>query len=109
MISEPGDLLITCKGTIGEMAINNFGQAHIARQIMAIRNIFGLDLKYLSLCVGFYANQIRKAAKGLIPGISRENLLDLILPMPPLNYQTRVVACMELLTNTISSIDKSLN
>lgn len=36
VITEYGDLLLTCKGTIGEMAINDFGSAHIARQIMAI-------------------------------------------------------------------------
>ena len=33
VVTEVGDLLLTCKGTIGEMALNNFGKAHIARQI----------------------------------------------------------------------------
>ena len=42
VITQKGDLLLTCKGTIGEMAFNSFGEAHIARQIMAIRNIYGL-------------------------------------------------------------------
>ena len=36
-ISVSGDLLITCKGTIGQMAFNTIGEIHIARQIMAIR------------------------------------------------------------------------
>lgn len=31
VITNYGDLLITCKGTIGEIAINDFGKAHIAR------------------------------------------------------------------------------
>ena len=30
VITKTGDLLLTCKGTIGEMAFNNFGDAHIA-------------------------------------------------------------------------------
>lgn len=40
VISVLGDLLITCKGTIGEMAFNTIGDIHIARQIMAIRSSF---------------------------------------------------------------------
>ena len=51
VITNYGDLLITCKGTIGEIAINDFGKAHIARQIMAIRNIYNLNIDYLSLCL----------------------------------------------------------
>ena len=29
VITEAGDLLLTCKGTIGGMAFNDFGNAHI--------------------------------------------------------------------------------
>ena len=74
VITEAGDLLLTCKGTIGGMAFNDFGNAHIARQIMAIRNTFALNSEYLALCMGFYINAIKGAAKGLIPGISREDI-----------------------------------
>lgn len=72
VLTETGDLLFTCKGTIGEMAFNDFGTAHIARQIMAIRNTFGLNTEYLAFCMKFYIHKIKDAAKGLIPGISRE-------------------------------------
>ena len=109
VMTEAGDLLLTCKGTIGEMAFNNFGTAHIARQIMAIRNIFALNSEYLALCMGFYINAIRKAAKGLIPGISREDILNLILPVPSLDYQARVVKLAADVTNILSAIEKSLN
>ena len=51
VITQYGDLLITCKGTIGEMAFNDFGDAHIARQIMAIRNTFNLNSEFLSYCL----------------------------------------------------------
>lgn len=109
VITETGDLLLTCKGTIGEMAFNNFGSAHIARQIMAIRNIFDLNSEYLALCMGFYINAIKNAAKGLIPGISREDILNLILPIPSLNYQARVVDRVAALTSILTSMEKSLN
>ena len=45
-ISVIGDLLITCKGTIGQMAFNSIGEIHIARQIMAIRGIV-ISLEYI--------------------------------------------------------------
>ncbi len=109
VITEIGDLLLTCKGTIGEMAFNDFGSAHIARQIMAIRNKFTLNSEYLALCMGFYINAIKNAAKGLIPGISREDILNLILPIPALNYQEKVVERMVEVTNILSSMEKSLS
>ena len=46
VISILGDLLITCKGTIGEMSFNTIGDIHIARQIMALRSSF-VNLKYI--------------------------------------------------------------
>ena len=109
VITEIGDLLLTCKGTIGEMAFNNFGSAHIARQIMAIRNKFTLNSEYLALCMDFYINAIKNAAKGLIPGISREDILNLILPVPALNYQAKVVEKVVEVTNILNSLEKSLS
>ena len=108
VITKSGDLLLTCKGTIGEMAFNNFGDAHIARQVMAIRNTFALNHQYLALCITAYISAIKNAAKGLIPGISREDILNLILPIPSLNYQIRVVEQVTKLTSLpCSSIEGS--
>ena len=108
VITETGDLLLTCKGTVGEMAFNNFGTAHIARQIMAIRNTFDLNAEYLKLCLGFYIMAIKNAAKGLIPGVSREDILNLILPVPPKTYQAQVVEQVSVLMSIITLIEKSL-
>ena len=109
VITEAGDLLLTCKGTIGGMAFNDFGNAHIARQIMAIRNTFALNSEYLALYMRFYINAIKDAAKGLIPGISREDILNLILPVPSPNYQAKIVERVAEVTNILSAIEKSLN
>lgn len=109
VITEMGDLLFTCKGTIGEMAFNDFGNAHIARQIIAIRNVFGLNMEYLSLCIGFHINAIKNAAKGLIPGISRADILNLIIPIPSLNYQMHVVLRMAELNDILAMMKKGLN
>lgn len=109
VITNYGDLLITCKGTIGEIAINDFGEAHIARQIMAIRNIYNLNIDYLSLCLQFYIESIKQSAKGLIPGISREDVLNIILPVPPNKYQIVVVEAIQKYKEILSSTEANLN
>lgn len=109
VITKIGDLLITCKGTVGEMAFNTFGDAHIARQIMAMRNIYNLNIEYLSLCISFYIESLKTSAKGLIPGISREDILNLILPLPSEKYQMSMVRRVNELFKIIDSIKKSLN
>ena len=109
VLTETGDLLLTCKGSIGKMAFNDFGTAHIARQIMAIRNTFGLNSQYLELCMEFYIHKIKGAAKGLIPGISREDILNLILPVPPVKYQRQVVLQVQKINYLLSLIEKNLS
>lgn len=103
VVSETGDLLLTCKGTVGEMAFNDFGNAHIARQIMAIRNIYNLDSEYMALCIKYYFDTLVISAKGLIPGISREDILNLILPIPPQQYQNRLVLQMKEIDKAVAS------
>lgn len=109
VITKTGDLLLTCKGTIGEMALNNFGDAHIARQVMAIRNTSTLNPEYLALCITAHISAIKNVAKGLIPGISREDILNLILPVPSPNYQAKIVERVAEVTNILSAIEKSLS
>ena len=109
VITKSGDLLLTCKGTVGEMAFNDFGDAHIARQIMAIKNVYNLDSEYLELCIKYYLNLIITNAKGLIPGISREDILNLILPLPPKQYQRRTVLLIKKIDAAMSSVINNAN
>ena len=93
-ISDKGDLLLTCKGTIGSMAFNNIGQIHIARQVMAITS-FGIDLKYIKCFLQSNLSILEKNANSMIPGISRNTLLDMPFPLPPIKEQQRIVAQIE--------------
>ena len=89
-VSEEGDLLITCKGTIGTMAFNNIGSIHIARQIMAIHSK-DVDLHYLKLYFELNIGKLESQANSLIPGISREVVLNSLVPIPPLQEQIKIV------------------
>ena len=93
-ISNKGDLLLTCKGTIGSMAFNDIGQIHIARQVMAITS-YGIDLKYIKCFLQSNLSILEKNANSMIPGISRNTLLGMLFPLPPLKEQQRIVAQIE--------------
>ena len=89
-ISTKGELLFTCKGTVGEMAINRFDAAHIARQIMAITPCEYEMLPYITLLLKAMVEDIKSHAKGVIPGIERNTLLARLIPVPPLAEQNRI-------------------
>ena len=91
VISEKDDLLFTCKGTIGETAFNNIGKVHIARQIMALRSYGALCMPYLSFVLKKHISIIQETAHGIIPGISRDDMLAVLIPFPPLAEQMRIV------------------
>lgn len=89
-ISNKGELLFTCKGTVGEMAINQFDAAHIARQIMSITPCEYEMLPYIALFLKAMVEDIKSHAKGVIPGIERNTLLARLIPVPPLAEQKRI-------------------
>ena len=66
-----GDILLTCKGTVGTMAVLQEPQVHIARQIMAIRPISELYVPYIQLVLDTLVENLKAAAKSMIPGIAR--------------------------------------
>ena len=108
VVSDYGDLLLTCKGTVGELAINTVGSVHIARQIMAISGTSHFNQKYLFICIMAYISRIRASAKGLIPGISREDILELVLPIPPKRHQGLIVEKVDSLLLLLGTIEQSL-
>ena len=89
VISHLGDLLITCKGTIGEMAYNKIGDLHIARQVMAINS--DLNIEYVEKYLRSKITALQAQAKSMIPGISRTDIENALIPIPPIFEQQRIV------------------
>ena len=85
-----GDILLTCKGTVGTMAVLQESQVHIARQIMAIRPIGELYVSYIQLVLQTLVESLKAAAKSMIPGIARDDVLQSLFPVPPFNEQQRI-------------------
>ena len=104
-----GDLLIVCKGSgVGKMAYCTVTEAHIARQIQCIRNVYSyVSLKYIKYVITYFLNEVTSQANGLIPGIARDVLLSHIIPLPPLSEQKRIVAKIEELMHLVDEYDKA--
>ena len=109
VIAKQNDLLIVCKGSgVGKMAICNIEQGHIARQIQALRNSYKLaNLQYIKYVIEVNLGPIISYANGIIPGLPRDILLDLILPLPPLAEQRRIVKAVDELFEQIDIIERS--
>ena len=104
VISQLHDVLITVKGTIGKTAINNVGNIHIARQIMAFKSETYILPEYILLVFQNNVNSLNLANNSLIPGIKRDNLLNIKFPLFSIQKQREICSlnskCFELL-NTI--------
>ena len=104
-IAKENDLLITCKGTIGTMAYLEFEQAHIARQIMAIRFNEMLSPSFIKSVVSTHISALQEAAQSIIPGIARNDMLNLLVPLPSLLEQNRIVERLSDIFTLIDELD----
>ena len=86
-----GDLLLTCKGTVGLIAFLQCENAHIARQIMSLKAFSCIDMNYLKYFVLSYIAELQRKAKSMIPGISRDDVLQTLCPIPPYKEQQRII------------------
>ena len=99
-----GDLLLTCKGTVGTMAFLTEEKAHIARQIMGISTYKQINIDYVKIFLESYINILKAKAKSMIPGISRDDVLNILFPSPPLSEQQRIVNKVNQLLPQISKL-----
>ena len=109
VIGKLGDLLIVCKGSgVGKMCICNVDKIHIARQIQIIRNFSNaISLSYVKSVLEANLQTIISNAQGVIPGISREHILNLLIPLPPTNEQYEIDKILQEILPFINRYAKS--
>ncbi|ASK93222.1 restriction endonuclease subunit S [Xanthomonas campestris pv. trichodesmae] len=91
--SSRGDILLTVKGSgVGKTNFVDQKEIAISRQLMAIRPIL-LDTQYTRYLLLSMAEHFQGKSIGIaIPGISREDVLEAPIRLPPLAEQHRIVA-----------------
>ena len=109
VFSELGDVLLTCKGTVGKITINKIGKVHIARQIMSLRPCKEIDKKYLAYYLMSIVKSLINRAKSMIPGIDRKTVLGMSIPVPPFAEQHRIVSKLNQVFYQIDHAEKAYN
>ncbi|MBD5779873.1 restriction endonuclease subunit S [Pelagicoccus sp. NFK12] len=91
-VASTDDILITCKGSgVGKL---NYAdrEIFISRQLMAIQPVV-ISSDFLMLLAKSLNSHFRANIVGIaIPGISREDVLEAVISLPPLAEQHRIVA-----------------
>jgi type I restriction enzyme S subunit len=90
-ICGPDDILVTVKGSGAGSLVLSDAEYCISRQLMAIR-VYKWTRPYIYFSLLRDASQFGAAATGLIPGLSRGDILNKKLPLPPTTTEQEAIA-----------------
>lgn len=107
-IAEKGDILITCKGAgLGKLNIANTRIA-ISRQLMAIEAI-GINSTYLKITLDSMYDYFQSKGVGIaIPGISREDVLEPTIMLPPVQEQINIIDQFMMINNILDCLKEKI-
>lgn len=109
VVSLKNDLLLSVKGTIGKLYLQKEKKINISRQIMALRSYNScLEVKYLKYFLEYIMESLKSEGNGLIPGISRDIVLNKKIVLPPLGEQKEIVRILDKVFEEENKIGKLL-
>lgn len=107
-ICKENDILITVKGSgVGTMVMSD-SEYCISRQLMAVRVSDEWDATFVFFSLLQDSTLIGAAATGLIPGITRGDLLQKKMPIPQLPEQTAIAAILSDIDAEIAALEAKL-
>ena len=109
VVAKMNDILITVKGAgVGKINILSVKEAVIGRQLMAIRSL-GVNSEYLYVFLMASYDLIQNLSIGsTVPGIGRNDIINLELPIPPILEQHRIVAKVQQLMSRRDELESHL-
>jgi|LSQX01.3.fsa_nt_gb type I restriction enzyme S subunit len=90
-LCKAGDILVTVKGSGSGTLVEADDSYCISRQLMAIR-VKEWNAKFLFYSLLYNASKIKTSSTGLIPGLSRFDILDQEIPLPPTLAEQEAIA-----------------
>jgi len=109
-ISHKGDLLFTTEAPLGNAAIADLdvfsaGQRLITLQQYVTDNIVDNHLMMWFILSDFFQTQLIEHSTGTtVKGIKAEKLKRLLIPIPPLNEQKRILQCLTTLLSQLETL-----
>ena len=91
-ICRAGDILVTVKGSGSGTLVEADADYCISRQLMSIRPTRKLNPTFLRYSLVQNASRIKAASTGLIPGLSRSDILDHSIPAPNRTGEQHAIA-----------------
>ena len=106
-LCQENDLLLTVKGSGAGTLIEADASYCISRQLMAIRTK-EWDSRFLFYSLLQNASSIKDAVTGLIPGLSRSDVLGQTIPVPPVDEQRAIAAVLSGMDEELDALDARL-
>ncbi len=108
--SIKGDVLMTVRAPVGPVNINPFEKICIGRGLSALRATNKISNIFLFYYLKFNQDQITGKSGAIFQSISRDEILALKIPLPPLDIQQKIVSEIETLEQkeqkTVEEIEK---
>jgi type I restriction enzyme S subunit len=101
-LCQPKDILVTVKGSGAGTLVEADAVYCISRQLMAIRTAVW-DSRFIFYSLLQNASKLKAASTGLIPGLTRADILDQQLPIPSNTREQNAIAAV--ISNMDAEID----
>jgi len=110
-VARGGDTLITVKGSgVGEVWFSSLPAVALGRQLMAVRAKEGQIRRFVFQFLLTKKKRFEVLGSGnLIPGISRPDILDLLVSFPEPPEQQRIADCLTFLDDLIAAETRKLD
>lgn len=99
--SIKGDIVMSVRAPVGPVNINDLGKICIGRGLSALRVEKNLDNKYLFYLLKYNQNIIVGNDGAIFKSITRQQILDIKIPLPPMDVQKKIAGELTLFEELI--------
>ena len=108
---DKNDILLAMIGTIGNpVLVPKISYDFSVKNIAIFKNMNSLNMKYIYFFIVYHTNELKKNASGAVQSfVSLTRLRNIIIPLPPLAEQQRIVEAIESALEKVDEYAESYN